>query len=186
MQLRTAIKWRQLWMPVKAPKLYNLVRYFSCAFAVLSQTTDRAATLRRVATQIEEITEQRLQSNVAASAAILAGLVLEKGMIQQILRREIMQESVIYQEIKAEGIQEGLQQGKEEGLQQGKEEGLQQGKEEGERSLILRQLSRRLGQMPTGVQGQIVQLSLAQLEDLGEALLDFKQMADLETWLENS
>ena len=170
MQLRTAIKWRQLWMPVKAPKLYNLVRYFSCAFAVLSQTTDRTATLRRVATQIEEITEQRLHSNVAASAAILAGLVLEKGMIQQILRREIMQESVIYQEIKAEGIQEGLQ----------------QGKEEGERSLILRQLSRRLGQMPTEVQGQIAQLSLAQLEDLGEALLDFKQMADLETWLENN
>ena len=147
-------------------------------FAVLSQTTDRAATLRRVATQIEEITEQRLQSNVAASAAILAGLVLEKGMIQQILRREIMQESVIYQEIKAEGIQEGLQQGKEEGLQQGKEEG--------ERSLILRQLSRRLGQIPTEVQGQIAQLSLAQLEDLGEALLDFKQMADLETWLEDN
>ena len=52
-----------------------------------------------MATQLEDISDRRMKSNVTAAAAILAGLVLEKGMIEQILRREIMQESVIYQDI---------------------------------------------------------------------------------------
>jgi replicative DNA helicase len=34
-----------------------------------------------------------MQQNVAASSAILAGLVLETEMIQQILRRDLVQES---------------------------------------------------------------------------------------------
>lgn len=54
-----------------------------------------------------EITDQRIQNNIAASAFILAGLVLEKEIIQQLLRRELMQESVTYQAILAEGLAEG-------------------------------------------------------------------------------
>jgi hypothetical protein len=34
------------------------------------------------------------------------------------------------------------------------------------------------------MKARIDTLSIAQLEDLGEALLDFSQSADLETWLE--
>jgi predicted transposase YdaD len=114
---------------------------------------------------IEGLTDRREQSNVAASTAILAGLVLEKGLIQRILREDIMRESVIYQEIKAEGRQEGRQ--------------------EGEVSLILRQLNRRLRQVSPAVAEQIHQLSVEQLEDLGEALLDFVNESDLVNWLEN-
>ncbi|MDZ7991227.1 MAG: Rpn family recombination-promoting nuclease/putative transposase [Nostoc sp. EfeVER01] len=84
-------------------------------FAVLSQTNDRTATLQQVAQEISEITNQRIQNNVAASAFILAGLVLEKEIIQQLLRRELMQESVTYQAILAEGLAEG----RAEGLAQG-------------------------------------------------------------------
>jgi predicted transposase/invertase (TIGR01784 family) len=76
-------------------------------FAVLSQTNDRTATLQQVAQEISEITDQRIQNNIAASAFILAGLVLEKEIIQQLLRKELMQESVTYQAILAEGIAEG-------------------------------------------------------------------------------
>ncbi|WP_427162224.1 Rpn family recombination-promoting nuclease/putative transposase [Aliinostoc sp. HNIBRCY26] len=46
-------------------------------------------------------------------------------------------------------------------------------KEEGERSLILRQLPRRLGEIPQAMLERIETLSLEQLENLGEALLDF-------------
>ncbi|MCW6039065.1 hypothetical protein K4A83_22855, partial [Spirulina subsalsa FACHB-351] len=35
------------------------------------------------------------------------------------------------QEMKQEGLEEGLQQGREQGLQQGREQGLQQGREQG-------------------------------------------------------
>jgi hypothetical protein len=51
------------------------------------------------------------------------------------------------------------------------------------RSLILRQLTRRLGELPEPVRSHIERLSLPQLEALGEALLDFPNLADLETWL---
>lgn len=80
-------------------------------FAVLSQTNNRTATLQQVAQEISEITNQRIQNNVAASAFILAGLVLENETIQQLLRRELMQESVTYQAILAEGRAEGLAEG---------------------------------------------------------------------------
>lgn len=55
-------------------------------------------------------------------------------------------------------------------------------KEEGERSLVLRQLTRRVGELPQEVRQRIETLSLEQLENLGEALLDFQGMADLEAW----
>ena len=70
-------------------------------FTVLSATEDRPDLLRQVARQIATLPEQRMQSNVAASTAILAGLLLDKDLIQRILRKEMMQESVIYQEIQS-------------------------------------------------------------------------------------
>jgi predicted transposase YdaD len=66
--------------------------------AVLTNTPDKAQTLRQVAAKVDTISDKRVQSNVAASAGILAGLLLEKGFINQVLRRESMQQSVIYQE----------------------------------------------------------------------------------------
>lgn len=59
----------------------------------------------------------------------------------------------------------------------------EEGREQGERSLILRQLTRRVGELPQQVHEQIATLSLEQLENLGEALLDFTSMADLRSWL---
>ncbi|AFY35479.1 Rpn family recombination-promoting nuclease/putative transposase [Calothrix sp. PCC 7507] len=56
-------------------------------------------------------------------------------------------------------------------------------KEEEARSLILRQLNRRLGELPQEVGDRIEILSLEQLEDLSEALLDFTSLADLQAWL---
>ena len=81
-------------------------------FAVSCRVDDRPEALRQVATQLGAIPDRRMQSNVMAAAAILAGLVLDKRMIQQILWREIMQESVIYQDILHEGLQKGRQEGR--------------------------------------------------------------------------
>ena len=57
-------------------------------------------------------------------------------------------------------------------------------KQEGELSLILRQLTRRVGELPQQSRQRVENLSLEQLENLGEALLDFSSMADLQAWLE--
>jgi len=50
--------------------------------------------------------------------------------------------------------------------------------------LVLRQLARRVGQISPEVRSRIQQLPLAQLEELGEALLDFGSMQDLTDWLQ--
>jgi predicted transposase YdaD len=58
-----------------------------------------------------------------------------------------------------------------------------EGEARGEARMITKQLNRRLGAIPDRSSVQIQQLSVPQLEDLGEALLDFTSLADLEGWL---
>lgn len=41
-----------------------------------------------------------------------------------------------------------------------------------------------MGELPQDVGDRIQTLNLEQLENLGEALLDFTSMADLQAWLE--
>jgi Domain of unknown function (DUF4351) len=57
------------------------------------------------------------------------------------------------------------------------------GIEKGERSLILRQLTRRVGILPSEMRSQVESLNLEKLESLGEALLDFSSSVDLDEWL---
>ncbi|RUR88414.1 hypothetical protein DSM107007_10390 [Nostoc sp. PCC 7120 = FACHB-418] len=59
----------------------------------------------------------------------------------------------------------------------------EEGREVEARSLIFRLLNRRVGELPQQVRQQVESLSLEQLENLGEALLDFTSMADLDAWL---
>jgi predicted transposase/invertase (TIGR01784 family) len=60
----------------------------------------------------------------------------------------------------------------------------QQGELKGQQELVIRQLKRRVGTVSIDLEARIKALPLAQLEELGEALLDFSQMADLVAWLE--
>ncbi|MEL7037359.1 MAG: hypothetical protein AAFO04_17320 [Cyanobacteria bacterium J06592_8] len=87
-------------------------------FAVLSRSDEKVDVLREVARRIESISDSRVQSNIGASAFILAGLVLESETIQSILRRDIMEESTTYQALRREAREEGLQEGRVEGIQQ--------------------------------------------------------------------
>ena len=59
----------------------------------------------------------------------------------------------------------------------------QEAQEDGEARLVLRLLNRRVGSLPPQLVAQVQQLTVPQLEDLGEALLDFTGLADLEGWL---
>jgi predicted transposase/invertase (TIGR01784 family) len=77
-----------------------------------------------------------------------------------------LEETKVYREARAEGEE------------QGRQEGLQR-----EQALILRQLNRRVGKINPHFETQIFDLSVPQLETLGEALLDFSSSTDLEQWL---
>jgi predicted transposase YdaD len=89
-----------------------------------------------------------------------------------------------FQDILAEGRQEGVELGRQEGREQGRELGLEEGRRRQASALALRQLERRCGSLEDPTSSRIEALSLPQLEELALALLDFRGAQDLQTWLE--
>jgi predicted transposase/invertase (TIGR01784 family) len=136
-------------------------------FASLAQTDEPESILRTVAARIEEIGAGRVQADLAATASILAGLVLNRDLVKQILRRDIMRESVIYQDI----------------LEEGEIKGKTEGRIEEAKALIIRQLTRKLGNISPNLLTKIEALPLERVESLGEDLLDFSSIVELEQWL---
>ncbi|MEO0540037.1 MAG: Rpn family recombination-promoting nuclease/putative transposase [Cyanobacteria bacterium P01_A01_bin.105] len=168
------------------------------AFATLGQTNAPVDTLRQIAARVRAIPDLRLQRNVAASAATLAGILLEEALILRIMGQDILEDSSFYQAILAkgrekgiqegrqEGRQEGIQEGRQEGIQEGRQEGIQEGRQEGlfkQRALILRQLTKKIGSLSETDTLNVSALSFSQLQELGDALLDFCNQADLGIWL---
>ncbi|MBO1056752.1 MAG: Rpn family recombination-promoting nuclease/putative transposase [Dolichospermum sp. JUN01] len=69
--------------------------------------------------------------------------------------------------------------------QEAKQEGREEGRQDGEMILLIRQLSKRFGKLKDIYIENINSLNIEQLEKLGEALLDFVDINDLETWLKS-
>ncbi len=84
-------------------------------------------------------------------------------------KEEIMEITTSWEQM---GIVQGISQGISQGITQGKE------------TLVVRQLRRRIGPVPDTLAARLDSLSASQLDDLGEALLDFRTVADLQQWLD--
>ncbi|MFM7576595.1 MAG: Rpn family recombination-promoting nuclease/putative transposase [Microcystaceae cyanobacterium] len=69
--------------------------------------------------------------------------------------------------------------------QEAKQEGRQEGEQAGEVRLVLRLLSKRFGKIGDRSVEMINSLTLEQLDDLGDALLDFGNITDLDDWLKS-
>ena len=156
----------RLWEEDPTPLLANPALL---PLATLARTDSPQDLLEQVAAAVDMIEERDERQNISACVQVLAGLRFPKNLITQLFREEVMQESVIYQDI----LQKGLQQGEERGK---KKEALE---------LIVRQLTRRFGAIEPEVQQQIRSLSITQLEELAEALLDFSSPSDLVNYLTN-
>ncbi|MBD2625524.1 Rpn family recombination-promoting nuclease/putative transposase [Trichormus variabilis] len=85
---------------------------------------------------------------------------------EQLSRREVesmlgitLKETRVYREIKEEGVEEATV------------------------NLVIRQLTKRFGELSVEIRAAISALPLPVLEDLSEALLDFTSLADLQGWL---
>ena len=77
-----------------------------------------------------------------------------------------LEQTRVYREAKLEGKAEGLEIGQQQ-----------------EKALVIKQLNRKLGNLSPQVQARVLALEIERVESLGEALLDFTAMADLEAWL---
>jgi predicted transposase YdaD len=102
-------------------------------------------------------------------------------ILPEVVEKEFWQELQVFEEErKVTYVTNAERFGFERGVQEGRQEGLQH-----ERSLILRQLIRRLGAISSDAESQVRTLSQVQLESLGEALLDFSESGDLVNWLKS-
>ena len=61
--------------------------------------------------------------------------------------------------------------------------GRAEGRTEGKETIVLRLLRRRFGAVSADITARLDHFSAEQLDDLGEALLDFGTVADLEQWM---
>lgn len=77
-----------------------------------------------------------------------------------------LRETRVYQEAREEGEQIGIQIGRQSEVR-----------------LLIRLLSRCVGKVSDRLQTKISMLTMAQMEELGEALLDFNSIQDLDNWL---
>jgi predicted transposase YdaD len=130
--------------------------------APLAQTTSTQILWEQVRENIARISDRETKQNTAAYTDILAGLKFKKDFIRQFLSEEVMQDSVTYQDI------------------------LQKGEQKGEERTIIRQLNRRFGQLDSSLMTKVKALSIEKLDELAEALLDFSEVDDLITWLEQN
>ena len=120
---------------------------------------------------VRELRKDEQLTELEPLLSFFASFVLDIPLVQQIMRWDmtVLRESPWYQEI----LKEGLQQGQQQGLQQG------------EASLVIKLLSKRFGELDQTLVSQIRRLQVPQLEALGESLLDFSQLQDLNNWLRN-
>ena len=142
--------------------------------APLTRTNSPQSLLSQVAESVAKIEEIEIKRDIVACTEILAGLRFEKKLISQLLREDIMRESVIYQDI--------LQKGEEKG----RKEGEKLGRELGEQRTIIRLLNRRFGELDSSLVDRIKTLNIEKLDNLADALLDFSNINDLVNWLNDN
>jgi predicted transposase YdaD len=73
----------------------------------------------------------------------------------------------------------------EEGRLEGREEGLEAGRQQEAAALAVRLLTRRLGSLDIASRERLSSLTLQQLEQLAEDLLDFSVPGDLRAWFDD-
>ncbi|MBD2712258.1 DUF4351 domain-containing protein, partial [Limnospira platensis] len=61
---------------------------------------------------------------------------------------------------------------------------LQKGRQEAQTEMLLRQLTRRCGELSDMQRQQVISLNSGQKDELAEALLDFRGMEDFQHWLQ--
>jgi Domain of unknown function (DUF4351) len=177
--------------------VYLMPAHFKTGIIVIHQLPKTPATLWLRILGKGRVQEQAIKEVAALPVAhpqrdnvleLLGNLkvILEARVTIEPEERElIMQLSPLYLEKIQAAELVGEQRGEIRGEQRGEIRGEQRGEVKEPQTLILRLLKRRVGDV-SELEARIKQLPLAQLEELGESLLDFSQMSDLVAWLDSA
>ena len=149
------------------------------AIAARPELADVADDMLRMASYVVELNQLR---------TLLEGTVFDKiwdmepweGSLMWELRERWREQAI------ADGLAKGLEEGRLEGRQEGRQEGHAEGQSMGRRQEALRvarrQIARKFGIPDPELSEALEALSVDQLEDLLDAILDMTNRADLDSW----
>jgi predicted transposase YdaD len=144
--------------------------------ATLCRTESGEELLGKVAERIGRIKSRERRREALNWSRLLAGLRYDKSLIYKTLKEsDMLEESVVYQDI--------YRKGERRGEKRGWQKGLEQGAEQEARKVAMRLLERRFGKLSVKIHRQIERLMVEQLEALCDAQVEFKTKDDLTRWL---
>ncbi len=110
---------------------------------------------------------QKLKNNIVTSIILYKFTNLSQREVRAMLGLDLTQEPRAIREAKEEAREEVKEEARRQAI-----------------ALVTRLLTRRLGEaLPKWIGDCLILIPLAKLEDLAEALLDFKGLSDLQAWL---
>ncbi len=112
--------------------------------------------------RIQNTNEQRKIVELRETVLVYKLKNLSREEIEAMFTMDDLKDTRYFQDVKREGILEGI---------------------EKEKSLVIRQLKRKVGNLSPELELKVRNLPIETLEDLGEALLDFSCLQDLISWL---
>ena len=127
--------------------------------------------------QVEQLPEPDQRRQVSSYVQLMAGLKYDKEVVRRLFSEGIMRESVIYQEM--------FQAGEAQGEARNEARNEARGEARGRCHMAIRILSRQLGNLSPSLVSQLNDLSLKQIEALGDVMVDFISLEDLTQWLKN-
>jgi predicted transposase/invertase (TIGR01784 family) len=127
--------------------------------------------MQRTRTEIVDATIKRDIVELLETVLLSKFSNLTRQEIEAMFLLSDIKQTRVYQDARQEGIQEGIQ------------KGIQKGRQNEAKTLLLRLLSKRFGQLTDRQTFLISSLDVEELEELGEVFLDFVSLVDLDNWL---
>jgi predicted transposase/invertase (TIGR01784 family) len=168
----TIVCLNQLWDVPDKPLGMQLIDLILCP---VHQAPVKVSQLLVKLHHLTEPNLQQLMIDLMETVLIYKFDKLSRQEIETMFGLSELKQTRVYQEAREEGLQIGRQEGKQEGRQEGMRLG--------EVRLLIRQLSLRFGKLSQSQQERIANLSLEELERLGEDLLTWQSPDDLPAWL---
>jgi len=139
---------------------------------IVTPETEALKQAQQILNSAETETEFRLKLDLIEAILVnkFPKLTIEEVQKMLNLREADVTQTRFYQEV----------------LQIGRREGSQQGMQQGEANMVIRLLTRRCGKLTSSQIKKVRSLSLDQLDALGDALLDFQHLPDLENWFSSN
>lgn len=126
-----------------------------------------------------DIEEKR---EIAFRAEILAGLVFQKPIIESIFSEVInmlrIEDSVIYQDVIAKGMEKGVK----EGIEKGIEKGMEKGKSKGKAEVIIKLLKKKFNTLPAAYEEKLLKAKEQIIDNITEDMFDIDKIEDLDKY----